>query len=670
MIHFIGKFEPIWHTERYTADALEWWGKHVVCYDINSIFDRPNKNGNPPVRSGDVVLISQPHRFSAVSKRATGRPAHLDAWHAAGAKLVCWFYDWIRGYVDGKGESREDSYLPVLDKFDLVCSTDGYDSTWYTERGIKRQWLPQAAPQDARTFKCNVVPDCNVLFIGSVYTQSRKKLIDRLVPYGVCVANGRDSARIWGAEFTRLCVSTPIVIGDNFRNDIPGYWSDRVYRVLAHGGLLLTPHVPGLENHFEDGKHLLMYDSPEHAEELVKEWLTEKSKHDRARIATDGHRLAIAEHTYTERVGQLLEMVDKIDNTVVPVGVAPVEVKPPRTRIGLLSYTNRTSGLGNVGYDLFRNLPIDSVLSVQTLKGQARWHKQQLNGTHDRGLSRDTIIHYFEQYRPEVLLAVETFYHVELPAIAAKYKVKLALIPMHEVYRPDKVRADLWICPNQYCYDKVKEKDKVLWRLPVDANDFPFMLRFGTARNFLHNYGYGYVNNKRQIDKVIAGFQLLKRQDVTLTISTQMPLPGYGFPIHRDGRVRFRDDNRESVDAYRDADVMVQPEAYAGYGRATLEAMLCGIPVITTDAPPMNEVVTDPRLLIQPARSRPFKAQSPFNAVYNEVSEQGVYEALGRALEFNLQEMSKAARAAAMKHTWTKQKAKELTTMLEGLIEL
>ena len=52
-------------------------------------------------------------------------------------------------------------------------------------------------------------------------------------------------------NLSKFLQGVKVVIGDNYRNDIPGYWSTRNYIVPGAGGMLLTSYVPGLEHQFE-----------------------------------------------------------------------------------------------------------------------------------------------------------------------------------------------------------------------------------------------------------------------------------------------------------------------------------------------------------------------------------------------------------------------------------
>jgi glycosyltransferase involved in cell wall biosynthesis len=54
------------------------------------------------------------------------------------------------------------------------------------------------------------------------------------------------------------------------------------------------------------------------------------------------------------------------------------------------------------------------------------------------------------------------------------------------------------------------------------------------------------------------------------------------------------------VDAYRRSDVVVFVSTYEGFGLPVLEAQACGVPVVTSDLPPMSAVAGDAAVLVDP----------------------------------------------------------------------
>lgn len=291
-IHYLSCFAEPWRTERYIADALAWYGLDVECYQITDDRDRPGCNGAPSIAAGDLVFTSVPPRVN-VQEWADYR--------AAGAKTACWYFDWVFGL-----NNRERYYLPALRLMDAVFSTDGFSDAEYQANGITcREWLPQAAPPESRLVEPGPgVPAHDVLFLGRLYNHDRQDIIAALHKdfdvgvYGV-QTTGR---RIWGRERGAMLRAAKIVFGVSYRDDVPGYWSNRVYLTLSGGGFYLCRRVAGLDTQFVSGKHLATFTGDARA--AVAKWL--KRDKARQRIRDKGYELVQREHTYTHRVGTLI----------------------------------------------------------------------------------------------------------------------------------------------------------------------------------------------------------------------------------------------------------------------------------------------------------------------------------------------------------------------------
>jgi hypothetical protein len=301
IIHYISFHEFPWRNERNVADALAWHGYEVQCYQVTDPRDRPGCNGAPPVKPGDVVLTSVPQSFPV---------AELKRYKDAGARLVCWYFDWLWGL-----QNRDAEYTPRLLLMDAVFGTDGFDDAEYVKRGItNRQWLPQAAMPEDRLRPVDAgTPRHDVVFMGHLWLPERKEMARRLnakfnfANYGNCSSDGR---RVWGREMVNICQNSAIMVGTNYRNDVPGYWSDRCYVVMGAGGFYLGQYVPGLDRTFKDGVHCGFFDGFDDMEVKVAWWL----KHDAERRACQkrGHALIHEKHTYTHRVGELLDALRRL----------------------------------------------------------------------------------------------------------------------------------------------------------------------------------------------------------------------------------------------------------------------------------------------------------------------------------------------------------------------
>jgi hypothetical protein len=168
-------------------------------------------------------------------------------------------------------------------------------------------------PEDRLLPPPNGTPRHDVVFMGHLGAPGREEMARRLrsrwhfANYG---DYSRDQRRIWGREMTAICQNTSIMIGTNWRNDVPGYWSDRIYVVSGAGGFYLGQYVPGLERCFKDGVHCGFFDGFDDMEVKVAWWLA----HDKEREACRkrAFELVHSRHTYIHRVGELLDAMKRL----------------------------------------------------------------------------------------------------------------------------------------------------------------------------------------------------------------------------------------------------------------------------------------------------------------------------------------------------------------------
>lgn len=109
--------------------------------------------------------------------------------------------------------------------------------------------------------------------------------------------------------------------------------------------------------------------------------------------------------------------------------------------------------------------------------------------------------------------------------------------------------------------------------------------------------------------------------------------------------------DRELVDAYRDAGVVVLPSLYEGFGLPVAEAMACGTPVVCSDRGSLPEVAGDAAIQVNPENTEELAAaitkvlMEP--AVASELSKKGLLRAAGLTWERTARETLIAYRDAA-----------------------
>jgi len=107
-----------------------------------------------------------------------------------------------------------------------------------------------------------------------------------------------------GEDHNKMCQCSKIVLGHCGWSDVDLANSARDFRVTGAGGFLLTEHVKGIEELFEVGKECATYTSAEDCYNKIQYYL--KNEDERKEIAERGYQRTIKEHTFKERMKQVL----------------------------------------------------------------------------------------------------------------------------------------------------------------------------------------------------------------------------------------------------------------------------------------------------------------------------------------------------------------------------
>lgn len=300
---YYGQFEHFSYCENWIASALDRNGHHCIRLQRTKWFDEHRLIAVARQVKADILLLSKTPEIT---------PEQLRDIRKEGLTIVFWTFDWM------KHPDNWSWYGPLAKEADVCFQTDGKDSLSYAEQGINRYELHQGCVPDLHDLpsfaspldvKLSLTHASDVTFIGSTYTPRRQELLNVLRPFDF-KKWGEPGVQLWGKQFARACYLSKIVVGDNFVNDVAGYWSDRVYLTLACGGFFLTAYVEGLEQEFENHRHLVWWKSFEELEYLINYYLPRETE--RRAISREGYRLVHLEHTYDRRIQQVTKVLETL----------------------------------------------------------------------------------------------------------------------------------------------------------------------------------------------------------------------------------------------------------------------------------------------------------------------------------------------------------------------
>jgi hypothetical protein len=174
-------------------------------------------------------------------------------------------------------------------------------------------WLPHAVEPQAYPKIELLTKKYDVCFVGHVSSLNRVDALDRLFRE---FPNFYYGQRLFD-EAARKFAESKIVFNIAMTDDI----NMRCFEVLATGSFLLTNWIPGIEDVFEDGKHMVFYRSLDEMVEKAKYYLAHDDE--REKIAQAGYEEVISKHTIQHRVNLILDeyLKTKQPEEVINAGV-------------------------------------------------------------------------------------------------------------------------------------------------------------------------------------------------------------------------------------------------------------------------------------------------------------------------------------------------------------
>jgi len=115
---------------------------------------------------------------------------------------------------------------------------------------------------------------------------------------------------VTGENFNAVCSSSKMVLNIPTNPGAREYFGDRIVRTLATKTISLTLNTPGLDKYFNNGEHLVWFDSVEDCVETAKKYINNEA------IAENGYKLFLNNYTCTHFVKNLLSISDSITKKI------------------------------------------------------------------------------------------------------------------------------------------------------------------------------------------------------------------------------------------------------------------------------------------------------------------------------------------------------------------
>lgn len=303
------------------------------------------------------------------------------------------------------------------------------------------------------------------------------------------------------------------------------------------------------------------------------------------------------------------------------------------------------TGVGREFTDAVRNLPLVGCYVLPHLKHPTRTDLLPEHAFVARGSwnplrqMRD----FLDKTRPDVILTWEIPGSWEFPELWHARGIRWVNVVHWDWFAPDMAgawsRANL-IAPNVLCQKGLKDRyglSSTFLPVPIDTDAFPFVER-QKVEKFVTVYGEGGVGDRRSLAGIALAWRSLLHPPRLLLRAKRPPKPWEFAP---DGIELDLSERTNPATLYEGAEVALLPSKYEGVGLSLLEAQSCGLPVVTVDAPPMNELAPD---LLIPARwhEEPIMRnhEITFNTLIPEALAQKILELVGS----DVRDLSRKAR--------------------------
>jgi 1,2-diacylglycerol 3-alpha-glucosyltransferase len=152
---------------------------------------------------------------------------------------------------------------------------------------------------------------------------------------------------------------------------------------------------------------------------------------------------------------------------------------------------------------------------------------------------------------------------------------------------------------------------RVPWGIHPDLVQEPLAVEDSAVRFF---YPGGFMSKRKPLDATLKAFRRAKGDELRLVVKAQVErgVDSVREAARKDERIEVIAEDLptdEHLRLFASADVCLAPSRWEGLGLHLFEATALGLPIVTNDNPPMNEVVEDGRngLLVQgrPSKQRP-----------------------------------------------------------------
>jgi glycosyltransferase involved in cell wall biosynthesis/Flp pilus assembly protein TadD len=233
------------------------------------------------------------------------------------------------------------------------------------------------------------------------------------------------------------------------------------------------------------------------------------------------------------------------------------------------------------------------------LETAGTWHVPDLTTYPDYEIPGHVIQEWIRNNRLDAVIFNEEYdWNLVRAAKGTGIKVITYLDYYKDDWKPHMGLYDAVLCSTKRTYELVKGLCRAHYMgWAVDNRMFHPRDDGGKKFTFFHNAGWLGINYRKNTPAAIVAFDAISKHlpDVDLFIHSQVEIeklpPQIAGIVRQNPRIIYHVETTPAPGYYHKGRIMLFPTKLEGLGLPLFEALACGLPVIATDAPPMNEFI-------------------------------------------------------------------------------
>jgi len=562
-----------------------------------------------------IVEVAHTFDLMIFCKNNGSDPGVIRECSRRGAKTIWYMMDAVE-HIE-----RNPIYFDTAEAADICVVTTATVKEALVKHGIKSRILHLIQGVDTDRYFPIITgkpKEIDFLFIG-LRTIKRDRILGRIASFGFKVeAHGPGYNEYVNADnFNRLCSMAKVCIAINNTDPNVDSFSDRILRYMSCGCRVLSELSKELFNYFEHGS-IVAFREDELDKNFLDSVLNSPPENDVDWLSSEEIRSFIVNKYSWVHVAQTMLDLTNAEGPIRQQVEHSAAIKDQISNIGFVSqwYQRGQTYITKMLMDAIsgsqhqpRLLARNAVNDPNNLIVESGDDLQISSGIIEicptYAIPPVKFADWLERIRPKILFFNEEP-QWELVGIAKQRGIKAVGYFVWELFDPEdaaKANAlyDAIICPTECSYNTFKDEYgiKKAVHLPWGIDPAFYITNDNLIKDqkgivFFHPAGWGGLHERRGTQYVIDAFVNAKLPNAILHIHTQKQRHEYNI----DGSDKIVIDcgtvaRERLVQFYLNSDVVVLPSLWEGLGLTFLEAIGCGKPIITTDAPPMNEFVKE-----------------------------------------------------------------------------